>query len=242
MTSIGKILNKNTEIQDNLVSYSNNIIENIDTDLSKTYYYKKIKEFIDDMLQSGVIFRSNGQCIAMSDLISKFLTKHGIKNKIVECSLSVFDGDKKNFHLVGVPNKNTNKPVDIDTHVICLTETEIPLLIDLSVGYINPSVPFIFRRVENQSENIISSFDLEGTTWTYFNKDIQLIPRLHQNSIIDRINTDKKIENEIKFLKIFLIIGVTISSLNLIRGSYDFYQKYVNQNNGFGPNKVIVDK
>ncbi len=46
----------------------------------------------------------------------------------------------------------------------------------------------------------------------------------------------------IDFIKSFMFVLLTVSSLNFIRGSYDFYQTYINKNNDWGPNKTFVDK
>jgi len=210
-------------------------------------YFLILKDFITSLYDSGVLFRSQDQCIGMSDLISKYLSQFGIKSRLVETRLSVLNKHKdKEFvdvNTVGFLNKNTITPINIDTHVICVTETEIPLLIDLSIGFINKDIPFICKPlIEKESiDNILSSFTIDNTKWTYYTRNDQLIPRLHQISIIDRINKDNKIEKQIKLLTSVIIFIAFISVSNFLRGSYDFYQKYFIKDNNYGPTKVIKE-
>ena len=75
------------------------------------------------------------------------------------------------------------------------------------------------------------------------------MPGLHQQSILERIETDLKVESricenekQIKLIQRIAIAVLCVSSINLIRGSYDHYQKYVVKDNGFGPNKIHYEK
>ncbi|MEY2912304.1 MAG: hypothetical protein RLZZ184_1613, partial [Cyanobacteriota bacterium] len=66
------------------------------------------------------------------------------------------------------------------------------------------------------------------------------LPKLHQRSILDRIKLDNQIQEQIAVIQKLVLLALTISSLNLIRGGYDFYQTYVNPNNDWGPTKTNI--
>jgi len=57
---------------------------------------------------------------------------------------------------------------------------------------------------------------------------------------LDRIKKDTDIQKQINFIRNFMFVLLSVSSLNLIRGTYDFYQTFVNPYNGWGPNKVEI--
>lgn len=224
-------------VPDNLKKY---IIE-----IEDKPYYKSIKRVVQIFEDTGLIFRSQGHCIGTSDLVRRLLLDSGIESSIVECSLSVLDRDPINkINFVGYDtNKSKNHTHDIETHVICITKTETPILIDLTVQtskikYI--VFPIVDELVTNH-ENILT-LDFGHCLWIYNKREINLLPGLHEKSIIDRIQTDYKIQKQINLLKKIVIFVAIVSSLNFLRGLYDHYQKYINKTNGFGPNKILLDK
>lgn len=211
-------------------------------------YFKTIKMVVDNLYNSGMIESGSGYCLSMSDIVLKLLHKEGIKSKIIECNLMVTLKNPPGLYLMGYPGftpNNYDSEKMMQTHIVCVTETEVPILIDLSVSHIDKNIPYICAPILKSYEHTnLSEYDFETSTWTYTEREdtnIEL-PKLHQRSILDRIKTDQKVSKEINFIKILLVILFIVSSSNFIRGSYDFYQKYVNKTNGFGPNKVEYTK
>lgn len=213
---------------------------------TQTEYFKTIKGVVDNLYNSGMIDSGSGYCLSMSDIILKLLHKEGIKSRLVECSLMVTLKSPPGLYLMGYPGFNPNRFDDnkmMQTHIVCVTETEIPILIDLSVSHIDKSISYICAPIlKNFEHTNLAEYDFETSTWTYTQKeDTELeLPKLHQKSILDRIKTDQSVSKEISFIKTLLIILFCVSSTNFIRGSYDFYQKYINKTNGFGPHKVEI--
>jgi hypothetical protein len=68
------------------------------------------------------------------------------------------------------------------------------------------------------------------------NPEPQFPPAYNQNSLA-RMRSERDIRQNLNWLKIIVITLLTISSLNAVRGFYDFYQVYVAQNN-WGPESV----
>lgn len=213
---------------------------------TQTEYFKIIKSVVDNLYKSGMIDSGSGYCLSMSDIVLKLLHKEGIKSKLVECSLMVTLKNPPGLYLMGYPGFNPNTYDDkkmLQTHIVCVTETEIPILIDLSVSHIDKQIHYICAPILKSLEHTnLSEYDFETSTWTYTQKeDTELeLPKLHQKSILDRIKTDQSVNKEIRFIKTLLIVLFCVSSTNFIRGSYDFYQTYINKHNDWGPSKVEI--
>ncbi len=197
----------------------------------KEEYYLKIKEIVEDLVESGMTRFGSGYCLSMSDVILKLLHKEGISAEMVECNLMVMTKHPPGLVLVGYKGfmENTiGTNQKIDNHVVCVTKTKIPILIDLSVGHIDPQVPYICEPILTEhSHTDLAEFDFESSTWTYQSREDSELPKLHQKSILNRIKNDIRIDNEIKFIKYFLFVLFAVSSLNFARGMYDFYYTFI---------------
>lgn len=214
--------------------------------VTETDYFKTIKMVVDNIHNTGMVEAGSGYCLSMSDIVLKLLHKQGIKSRLVECNLMVTLKNPPGLFLIGYPGFNQNNYTSekmMQTHIICITETEVPILIDTSISHIDKNVPYICAPILRTYEHAnISEYDFETSTWTYTEKretEIEL-PKLHQKSILDRIKKDTEIQTQINFIRNFMIVLFAISGLNLIRGAYDFYQTFVNPNSGWGPQKVQI--
>jgi hypothetical protein len=136
--------------------------------------------------------------------------------------------DPPGLFLIGHSGQISNFHQELDTHVVVVTKTSIPMLIDLSIYGVLPNlVPYICERVTNMSSEDILSLDLGHSTWIYKIKEINKIPRMYQKSIVDRFKTDRSVQRSLLFLKIWIIIVTAVTTLNAIRGAYDFYHVHV---------------
>ena len=209
-------------------------------------YFKNIEALVKIFEDSGMTFRSAGHCMAMSDLVQRLLLEQGIESYLVECTLSVISRDEfLKLRVLGHDTSRKKNETQVETHVVCVTKTKVPILIDLSIGYIAEEVKHIvypiFESNVSNKDNIVT-IDLGLSIWIYNKRKISNLPELHEKSILKRIQTDIKIDKNIKLInKILIGVGI-ITSLNFIRGTYDFYQKYLNKSNGFGPVPIQVDK
>lgn len=237
--------NKPKGLSENIKNFNPDILSKV----KDTKYYNEIIALLNIIETTGTLYRSNGHCIGISDLLSKLLKERGIDSKLVECNLSVIhrDGSQKGgAAFVGHKSgEGLDHATDVPTHVVCVTKTEVPFLIDLSISHISPKIKYVFfpldeRRVSHE-KNILT-IDYGHSLWTYNYRKENTLVDLHEKSIIDRINTDIKIENRLRTVNKFLYVIITIVSLNSVRGFYDFYQKYIIKDNGFGPNKVEILK
>ena len=124
---------------------------NIDSnaDIFKSPEVVKITEIVDKLFSSGMAVNFAHNCIAASDILQASLYSMGIKSKIVEVQLNVFrqDANGENDYLY-IGYDSVSFPDQIDTHVVVVTDTTVPMLIDLSLGHILPkdkNIVIIFR-------------------------------------------------------------------------------------------------
>jgi hypothetical protein len=210
--------------------------------------YLKIISLIHHLWSSGLVQRGTGHCYSMSDIIQKLLKHYGIDCYLEECSLMILKKNPPEIHLVGYQQESSDvindKISEVQTHVVCVSKTKYPLLIDLSISDYIEGVPFICERIGNTNskllldKNEICNLEYENAFFKYSKQISVQVPSLHQQSIVERIKTDKKIFNSIKRINVIVSFLIIISSLNFVRGVYDHYQKYIVKDNGFGPNKI----
>jgi hypothetical protein len=213
--------------------------------LKETEYYQKILEVIEKVSNMGMLDRGVGYCFSMSDIFLKLLHKNGIGAELVECSLMVAIKDPPSVNLVGYNGfGNVSNYADaMENHVVCITKTPIPILIDGSLKNIDPNVPYVCIPVTGKENHTnLAEYDFGTSVWTYEKKKDSELPMLHQRSILQRISKDKKIDTDIQKLQKIIISIAVITVLNFIRGTYDFYQKYVVKDNNYGPNKSLVQQ
>lgn len=173
--------------------------------------YKKIFEIVSTLINSNATVMGQGFCFSMSDIVYTMLIQEGIKSRIIECQLNLKDKTNGNMGLIGF-DLGKDRLDSFDTHVVVITETEIPLLIDLSVSHRLPKPYQAIIEPTDISENrIICHVDTDAVGLIYQEKEKFKIPFLHQTSIINRIETDRKIFQEINLLKKLNYIGIFLS-------------------------------
>lgn len=219
-----------------------------DQELFNSPDYQTILAVIKELWDGGVIHRGAGFCYSMADLTKILLAQKGIKSRMVECKVTVMSTEQPSLILIGhdglLYQGNSKDPSQMDTHVILITDTAIPMVIDTSIAHIRADIPYIVERAVSTSSEVIATVGFGTSTWTYYCKESVSVPKIHQQNILERIKTDQEVKNNLKWLKILIVVALTVSSLNFIRGSYDFYQVYIDNTNYWGPSHLrqLFDK
>jgi hypothetical protein len=208
-----------------------------DLELREDPSYKRVIEIVKELWDTDVIARAAGYCFSISDMVSTLMRHSGIESEIVECQLMVKRVDPPVMIALGYDHRR-DSPQQITTHVVVITKTEIPMIIDLSIGNLQPDQVRLIVERANGKNGTIATLDLGKTTWIYTAKKDQKFPHFYQQSIVDRIQTDQRVKREINWLKILIIVAISISSLNAVRGGYDFYQTYLDDGNSWGPARL----
>lgn len=192
-----------------------------DQKVTQDSQFPLVKQVIDSLWEGGIIQRGAGYCLGMSDIIQKLLESKGVKSKILECKLIVLKKNPPGIHLIGQNGMFSAGNLDksqtkVDTHVVVITDTKIPMLIDTSIGHVSDKIPYVCGEI-NGKENVLAQYNIDDTEWVYLKKPIEVLPELHQKSLIDRIRTDVDVAKSIKFLKIIVtcIIGMSLINFTL---------------------------
>lgn len=178
----------------------------------------EVKRVIDSLWESGIIQRGSGYCLGMSDIIQKLLESKGVKSRIVECKLIVLKKNPPGIHLIGQNgiysegNLDRNQ-VKVDTHVVVITDTKIPMLIDTSIGHVSEKIPYVCGEV-NGKDNVLAEYKVDDSEWVYLKKPVEVLPELHQKSLLERIKTDVNVANTLQFLKYIVIALIYMSLIN----------------------------
>jgi hypothetical protein len=206
--------------------------------------YQTVYATVLQLWEGGIIQRGRGYCLSMADIIHNLLKQKGINSRIVECKLTVVGIDPPGLLLVGHDGLNQvqQSAAAIDSHVVCVTETKIPMLIDLSIIGVRPEIPWILEALDSQGSSMVD-LDFGTSKWLYQSKEVSRIPQQHQVSILERFKTDQKTSARIRLLMILVVVSLAVSSINAARGMFDFYMVY-HEKNYWGPDtmKRLIDK
>jgi len=203
-----------------------------DIELTQDSRLKSLKEFqvIKKHLENydaQSLLRMAGNCIAACDIITILLHQNNIESVTVECQAVVrfFDGKKENYNFIGYDG--VSSPNNVDTHVVVLTKTDPPILIDISLTHLLPfDHPFIVEIADGEND-LLGEYKIGNYTVTYQNKKSIKLPTLHQKTILEKIKNDLTIKNKIHFLTYFLIIVLALSISNLILNFTLLYLKLI---------------
>lgn len=200
---------------------------NIDSnsDIFKSPEVVKITEIVDKLFFSGMAVNFAHNCIAASDILQASLYSMGIKSKIVEVQLNVFrqDANGENDYLY-IGYDSVSFPDQIDTHVVVVTDTTVPMLIDLSLGHILPKDKnIVIIPAATDEENVIGKIQVSNLSLTYFIKRNVKLPNLHQKNIVQRMLEDQKtnqkvewIQKMVNILLLFSLINFTLNSILIV--------------------------
>jgi hypothetical protein len=183
-------------------------------EFKKTDEYKKVDKVVSNLIVTGMLERFRNNCIGASDIIQNYLSDVGIDSRVIECTLSIISHsqDGEIFYFLGYDG--IIKSGEIDTHVVVVTDTKVPMLIDMSISHILPSdSKFVFQPL-NGVDNVLSSYNFNDTSLTYRNKQHVKFPALHQKTLLQKINEERKQKETFSFLKIMIGVAIAISILN----------------------------
>lgn len=180
--------------------------------------YQTICELLSDMVKGGVVALGTGYCLSMCDMIRTALKHRGIDSKLVDCEATLSYNAGGNI-FIGFPN--VVAPGEVDTHVVVVTSTIPSYLIDASISHRLPQNRFavvepIKFNSDNQLTLINNNYPDIGLKVTYQQKKLQSASYLHQKSIIERIETDKKIKEDIEYLKTLNYIGIALGAFAML--------------------------
>ena len=130
--------------------------------------YIKVRNAVYLLIDSGFNTKYTGHCIDASRMVMAILAQYDIKSHIQECCALLTRGNNQ-VQLYAIGFYEDHKLGQIDTHYVTITETDTPLLIDMSIGQLLLNEEkIILERAEN--EMVLGNYIHENYKLTYIRK------------------------------------------------------------------------
>lgn len=184
--------------------------------LKKHKNFKEIKASIEQLISTGIVNRLPGNCVAACDVLQNILSFHGIPSKIIECHAIAMKKNSKelDFCFVGFDDVNSVHNNLVDSHVVIITQTDVPILIDASIGHLlTNNVKIIVQEIQKIYTDIIAEVVVEDIKLTYSQKKNIKLPSIHQKNMVERIKQELEVK---KKMDLGFKIIITIACFSLI--------------------------
>lgn len=186
--------------------------------LLKRPEYFKILEVLQTLDRNQLLKTFHGNCIAATEIIQSMLAQTGIQSRTVEVQLLITrKASPEEFLFIGFDG--TDFPGQIDTHMVLITETPQPIIIDVSIAHVLPTNRCYLVECVNSTENSLSEHHIENLTLVYQKKRNIRFPNVHQKTLINRIVDDQKIRSDLNRVQMLLMISLGISAINFTLNS-----------------------
>lgn len=180
--------------------------------------YQIITRVLQELWNRGLLQRFDGECIAAADILQHSLAQAGINSRLVEVQLSIVSEDSRSgmvWHFVGFNNNFVTQGVD--THMIVITETEQPWLLDLSIANtLGGDSPWVIEPLIDSSELHIAKYQIERCQLIYHPKQNIKLMGLHQKTLLERISSDQRMNKWLQRLIIISAIGLALGIINAV--------------------------
>ena len=187
-----------------------------DSSIESLKEYKVIEQIIRSMKTSGVLDRLQHNCVGASEMLASLLLHEGIESKLVECYASIKDNRQTPPAYTFIGYDGLLEKEQIDIHMVVVTKTKTPLLIDLSIPYaLSQNTPYVIGKlIEQEDSRVLAEFTFDNIDIRYNLKKNIKLPALHQKSILQRIKDEESIKEKLKMLQIFVAVIAGFALIN----------------------------
>jgi uncharacterized protein with NAD-binding domain and iron-sulfur cluster len=193
-------------------------LKNSDDPLLKRPEYFKILEVLQNLERNQLLKTFHGNCIAATEIIQSMLSQVGIQSRAVEVQLLITrKSNPEEFLFIGFDG--TDFPGQVDTHMVLITETPQPILIDVSIAHVLPADRCYLIESVKSTNNSLSEHQIENLSLVYQEKKNIRFPNIHQKTLITRIVDDQRVRNDLDRFKYLLTLSLTLTVINFILNS-----------------------
>jgi len=197
------------------------LCENIE-EHKKDPEYQKILELIDTCHKQGVFDLGRGYCSTTSLVLQSILHINNIQTEIIEVAtvINYDDGTQWFLGFDHVIHEN-----QVPSHVVLITKTKTPYLIDLSIGHLLQGELGICSKInlaKHINSDVLAEYTIGKYKFLYRQKLTHKFSQVYETSILNRINTDKKIFSDIKVLKYLNYTAIILSLFSAINFVFKF--------------------
>ena len=181
--------------------------------------YKATKKLIAEMDADGAIVRFQGACLPASEIIQAILHSRGVRSRILECTALVANGpgNGNSVHFVGFDSLVPLQPNEVDTHMVVLVEAAQPFIVDASIGTKMGNARYVVvAPLSSTDPDIIAEAAFKGATVTYrVRKNIRYF-NVHQKTLFERLEAERKVQSDISALYTIVKIAVGLGAFNMV--------------------------
>lgn len=180
--------------------------------------YQQCLDCLEQLLETGALAHAQGNCLAISEMLQNLLSARGIQSQLIEVKLMhTWENQGRHlFNLVGYDGSDFTRQQGImDTHIVVVTKTRHPLIIDASVPHCCPPGRFwIIEPLRAGLDDVLLEFELPGNRYRYTSKPLPRLPQIRQQSILDRINRDLGVDRTLRLFRWMLVLLSALTLLN----------------------------
>jgi hypothetical protein len=192
----------------------------LDHVLMKDPHFFKIQELLRKLSQSDVLRNMKGNCVSACDTMQHLLLQVGIDSVIVECQLVITrDGTNQANDLLFIGYDDRNYIGEVDTHVILITKSKVPLIIDLSLGHVLPADhSYVIERL-NDTNKELGIYTIGNLTLSYTNKPNIRLHNVHQKNLLTKFLEDERRDKKISFIERLAYWALVLTGVNVVLNS-----------------------
>ena len=175
---------------------------------------------LETLLEQGILTHAPGNCLSISEMISSLLCHRGIASRLVEVKLMhtwQYQGQNR-INLVGYDGTDLTRQQGLmDTHIVVITDTPQPLLIDATIPQLLPAGRlWIIEPLQPGLDGGLCDLDLDHNRYRYTQRSWPRLPGLRQDSILTQLSRDLQHTQTIRWMKWVLAVIAAITVINLV--------------------------
>jgi hypothetical protein len=192
----------------------------LDHVLMKDPHFFKIQELLRKLGQSDVLKNMKGNCVSACDTMQHLLLQVGIDSVIVECQLVITrDGTNQANDLLFIGYDDRNYAGEVDTHVILITKSKVPLIIDLSLSHVLPADhSYVIERLNDKNKEL-GVYTIGNLTLSYTNKPNIRLHNVHQKNLLSKFLEDERRDKKISFIERLAYWALVLTGINVVLNS-----------------------
>jgi hypothetical protein len=192
----------------------------LDHVLMKDPHFFKIQELLRKLSQSDVLRNMKGNCVSACDTMQHLLLQVGIDSVIVECQLVITrDGTNQANDLLFIGYDDRNYAGEVDTHVILITKSKVPLIIDLSLSHVLPADhSYVIERLNDKNKEL-GVYTIGNLTLSYTNKPNIRLHNVHQKNLLSKFLEDERRDKKISFIERLAYWALVLTGVNVVLNS-----------------------
>lgn len=194
---------------------------------------QEIDAVINQLAAEGLLANFQNNCVLASDIIQHMLAAQGVQSQLVEVNLVVSRPDAHGVRATALVGYNMQTTGDnVATHVVVVTQSEQPMLIDASIGHLlrNPNQVVVAPANNTTDPSVLCQTRAGTIDLTYRIKQNIRLPSIHQKDLVTRLQSEHRLRTKVAWLSRVVIILLCIAVVNFVMNAGQIAALYGNTN------------